>query len=82
MNKEIDLAKSENSKECMICYYGFFNHGFNFQDYICHGCHDLTLLSVNINISDTAISTVKNVDYRLFNICKMVIVYRRLARNF
>ena len=43
-----DLAKSNNSKECMICHYWFFNHGFNFQDYICNGCHDLTMLNVNI----------------------------------
>ena len=27
----------------------FFNHGFEFQDYICNGCHDLTMLSVNIS---------------------------------
>ena len=39
----------------------FFNHGFKFQDTICNGCHDLTMLSVNI--SDIAIITVKNVDY-------------------
>ena len=58
----IDLAKSNNSKECMICHYWFFNHGFKFQDYVCSGCHDLTMLSVNI--SDIAIITVKNVDYR------------------
>ena len=38
-----------------------FNHGFKFQDYLCNGCHDLTMLSVNI--SDIAIITVNNVDY-------------------
>ena len=43
-----DLAKSNNSKGCMICHYLFFNHGFNFQDYICNGFHDLTMLNVNI----------------------------------
>ena len=31
--------------------------GFNFQDYVCNGCHDLTMLSVNI--SDIAIITAK-----------------------
>ena len=46
----------------MICHYCFFNHGFKFQDSVCNGCHDLTMLSVNIN--DIAIITVKNVDYR------------------
>ena len=57
-----DLAKSNNSKECTICHYWFFNHGFNFQDYVCNGCHDLIMLSVSI--SDIAIISVKNVNYR------------------
>ena len=34
------------------------NQGFKLQDF---GCHDLTMLSVNIN--DIAIITIKNVDY-------------------
>ena len=58
----IDLAKSNNSKEFMICHYWFFNHGFEFQNSVCNGCHDLTMLSVSI--SDIAIITIKNVDYR------------------
>ena len=45
----------------MICHYWFLNHGFKFQDSVCNGWHDLTMLSVNI--SDVAIITVKNVDY-------------------
>ena len=62
ISEGIDLAKSNNRKECKICHYRFFNHGFEFQDYISNGCHDLTMLSVNI--CDIAIITVKNVDYR------------------
>ena len=46
----------------MICHYFFFNHGFKFQDYVCNGCHNLKILSVNT--SDVAIITVKNVDCR------------------
>ena len=53
----IDLAKS---KECMICRYWFLNHGFESQDSVCNGCHDLTMLSVDI--SDIDIITVKNLD--------------------
>ena len=30
----IDLAKSKNIKECMICDYWFFNHEFKFEDHI------------------------------------------------
>ena len=59
--KGIDLSKSNKNKECMICHYWFFNHGFNFQDSVCNGCHNLTMFSVNIN--DLAIIIFKNVDY-------------------
>ena len=38
------------------------NYGFKFQDYVCSGCHILTMLSVNT--SDIAVITVKNLDYR------------------
>ena len=43
----------------MISHYWIFNHGFKFQAFVCNGCHDLCL-----NISNAAITTVKNVDYR------------------
>ena len=68
ISEGIDLAKSNNSKEYMICLYWFFNHGFKFQDYVFNGCHDLTMFSVTI--SDIAIITVKNLDYRciIYNI--------------
>ena len=44
-----DLAKSNSSKECMICHYWLFSHGFKFQDHVCNGCHDLKMLYVNIS---------------------------------
>ena len=37
INKGIDLAKNNNNKECMICHYWGFNHGFKFQDSVCNG---------------------------------------------
>ena len=40
ISKEIDHAKSNNSKECMICNYWFFNHGFKFVN----GCHELMVV--------------------------------------
>ena len=70
VSKGLDLAKSNNGKECMIFNYFFFNHVFKLQDSVCNGCHDLTMLSVNI--TDIAIITIKNVDYRciIHNISK------------
>ena len=57
ISKGIDLGKSNS---CMICHYWLLNHGLRFQYSFCNGCHDLTMLSVNI--SDIAIITVNNVD--------------------
>ena len=65
IRKGTDLAKSNNNKECMIWHCWFFNLRVNFPGYVCTGCHDLTMLSVNI--SAIAIITVKNVDYRCIN---------------
>ena len=45
----------------MICHYWLFNHGFKFQNSVCNGCHDLTMLSVDI--SNIAIITIKYDDY-------------------
>ena len=54
----------------MICFYWFFNHGLEFQNFISNSCHDMTMLSANI--SNIAIITFKNVDYRfiIHNISK------------
>ena len=46
----------------MICHYWCFNPGFEFQGSVCNGCHDMTVLRVKI--TDIAIITIKNVDYR------------------
>ena len=61
ISKGIDPSENDNRKECVICHYWFLNHGFKFQDAACNDRHDLTMLSVNI--SNIAITTVKNVDY-------------------
>ena len=61
ISEGIDLAKSNNSKECMICHYWLFNYGFVFQDYVCSGCLDLTMLC--LNISNITIIAVQIVDY-------------------
>ena len=62
ISEGVDIAKSSNCNECVVCLDWFFNHGFEFSDSVYNGCHDLTMLSVNI--SSIVINTVKNVDYR------------------
>ena len=54
-------AKSNNSKECIVGYYWFFNRGFKYQDSVGNVCHYLLMLCVYI--SDIAIITVKSADY-------------------
>ena len=62
LSKEVDPAKSSKSKECMVCQYCFFNHGFKYQDSVCNSCNDFLVLC--INISDIAIIAATVVDYR------------------
>ena len=61
LTQRIDAANSNNSKNCIICHYWFFNRGFKFQDSI--SCHDLTMLCLNINDYHNYIITVKGVAY-------------------
>ena len=61
ISEGLDLAKSNNSKELMICHYFVFNYGFEFQFFVCNGCHDLSILC--LDISGITIVTVKNVDF-------------------
>ena len=70
MSEGIDPTKSNKGRECIIFHHFFFSHRFKFQDYVCNGCYDLAMLSVNR--SDVAIITVKNVDYCciIYNISK------------
>ena len=53
----IDVATSNESKECMVCHDWYFNHGFNFQNSDCNDCHDLTKLC--LNLSDTLLLLLK-----------------------
>ena len=62
LRERIDVAGTNNSKECIIFPYWFFNHRFKFQGSVLNGCHYLTMLC--LNVSDTAIITVKGVNYR------------------
>ena len=72
-SETIDFLKSNNSKNCMIYHCCFFNHGFNFQYYVCNDYHNLTMLIVNIkDFAVITVITVKNVDcpWIIYNISK------------
>ena len=61
ISKIIAVAKSNSRRECMVYRYRFFNHGFQYQDFVCNRCHNLLMECVNI--SDIALITVKGADY-------------------
>ena len=54
------LLKVAIAKNVWFVTIDFFNHEFEFQDSLCNGCHDLTMLF--LIISDIAIITIKGVD--------------------
>ena len=57
-----DVNKTSASKECDVCHYWYFlNYSFKFQPNICNICHDLLMVSVNLN--DIAILNIKGPDY-------------------
>ena len=39
----IDVNKSDESKECMLCHYWYFlDKSFSYGSYLCDGCYNMT----------------------------------------
>ena len=57
------INKTSLSEECDICHYWYFlDKGFEFQPYLCNGCHDVLMRS--INLKDISIFlNIRCVDY-------------------
>ena len=75
ISEGIDGAKSNKIKECVTCCYWFFDHGFEFKNSVCNGCHNLTMLC--LKLSNIAIIPVKGVDYRciIYSISKFEAIH-------
>ena len=57
----INVNKTNTSKECDICRYWYFlNYSFTFQPYVCNTCHNLFMMSMNLN--DIDILNIKGSD--------------------
>ena len=64
LSKGIDLNKTSKSKKCDICHYwSFLDKNFNYEPYLCNGCHGLMQKAINFN--DVAIASIKRSDYRI-----------------
>ena len=60
----IDIKKTNASKECDMCHYWYFlDKNFNYEPYLCNGCHDLMQKAMNFN--DIAIVSIKGNDCRI-----------------
>ena len=64
ISEEIDVNKTNLSKECDICHYSYFkNIGFMYEPYLCNGCHDLMQNAMSFN--NVVIVYVKGSAYRI-----------------
>ena len=64
ISEGIDVNKTSASKECDVYHYWYFlDKSFNYEPYLCNGCHDLMQKAINFN--DVAIVSIKENDYRI-----------------
>ena len=68
-NEGTDVAKSNSSKECILCHYCYFNHGFKFQKPVRNSCHDFLMLY--LNISDLTIKLLQFICWKI--LCLMIV---------
>ena len=60
----IDADKTSVSKECSICHYWYFaDKKFNYDPYVCNGCHDL--MQKAMSFKNVAIFSIKGNYYRI-----------------
>ena len=64
ISEEIDIYKTNKSKECDICHYWYFlDNSFTYEPYLCNGCHDL--MQKAMSFKNVAIVSIKGNDYRI-----------------
>ena len=64
ISEGIDTDKTSASKECSICHYWYFlDKNFNYDPYLCNGCHDL--MKKAMSFKNVAIVSAKVDDYRI-----------------
>ena len=62
--KGIDMDKRNKLKEGDICHYWYFlDKNFNYEKYLCNGCHDLMKKAMSFNY--VAIASINGNYYRI-----------------
>ena len=65
ISKGIDINKTNESKEYMLCHYWYFlNKSFSYGPYLCDGCYNIVQKS--ISFKNIAIVRVKKIVYRIY----------------
>ena len=64
ISEGVNMKEASASKECDICHYWYFlDKNFNYEPYLCNGCHDLMQKAMNFN--DVAIVSIKENHYSI-----------------
>ena len=64
ISEGIDIDKTNKSIECNICLYWYFlDKNFNYDPYLCNGCHDL--MQKAMSFKNIPIVSIKGNDYRI-----------------
>ena len=59
-----DVNKSDKSKECNLCHHWYFlDKNFNYEPYLCNGCHDL--MEKTVSFKNVAVVSAKGNSYRI-----------------
>ena len=62
ISEGIDINKTNASKQCNICHYWYFlDKNFNYEPYLCNGCHDL--MQKTTSFDDVGIISIKGNNY-------------------
>ena len=65
ITEEIDVDKTNKSRECMFCHYWYFlNKNFSYGPFTCDSCYDIVQRSTGFK--HIAILYVKNNAYRIY----------------
>ena len=51
LSEDIDNTQNKLvSRECSLCHFCFFlDKNFNYQKYLCDGCHDMSMKAISFN---------------------------------
>ena len=77
----IDVNKSDESKECVLCHYWcFLDKSFSYGPYLCDGCYKM-MQKCN-KLKNTAIIRIKKSVYRICFLFMCIREAKKLMTNF